>query len=240
LKIFYCLFVIPLWFLFEKANAQTIDVQGQVIDLYSHHPVINAQVVDQNASLRKVVDDNGKFDVTVDRNDSIQVQAVGYASQRFSFKDSLQKNAFNVTIQLDKIQITLPGVQVQGNLDFKDLQQKAKAEEYNRRDYTLHGVNALTSPITALYDEFSKHGKEERGYGQLEDATSRHAVLKALIEHYIEDGILKVKEEDIDLFIDFANVPPQLVYTGNEYDLLNYLKNVQIAFLSWKRSKQQQ
>jgi hypothetical protein len=224
----------------EKSQAQTIHLQGRIIDLYSHQPVINAQVADQIGGLRKVVDNEGKFDITVNRNDSIQFQAVGYASQRFSFKDSLQKNSFSLTILLDKIQITLPGVQVQENRDFKDLQQKAKAEEYNRRDYTLHGVNALTSPITALYDEFSKHGKEERGYAQLEDASSRHAVLKALIEQYISDGILKVKEEDIDLFIDFANVPPQLVYSGNEYDLLNYLKNVQVPFNSWKRSKQQQ
>ena len=240
MKTFYFLLVPALWFLFEKSNAQTIHVQGQVIDLYSHLPVINAQIADQNASLRKVVDDAGKFDVTINRNDSIQIQAIGYASERFSFKDSLQKNSFNLTIRLDKIEITLPGVQVQENRDFKELQQNAKAQEYNRRDYTLHGVNALTSPITALYDEFSKHSKEERGYGQLEDASSRHAVLKALVERYIDDGILKVKEEDIDLFIDFANVPSQLVYNGNEYDLLNYLKNVQVAFLSWKRSKQQQ
>jgi hypothetical protein len=123
-------------------------------------------------------DQNGKFHLSVNPSDTILVSFVGYfklTSPVSNFK--LNKNGEAIVV-MRKITYSLPTVNV---ATFKLQNYEREKMKKVIEEAKIKPVNAMQSPITALYMQFSKRGKEQRKLAQIfEDVFIQEQVSKKL------------------------------------------------------------
>jgi hypothetical protein len=95
---------------------------------------------------------------------------------------------------------------------------------YRESDYRISQVDALQSPITFLYQEFSRRERSKRLVAQLENEDRKRALLKELLQKYVEYDIINLSDESFDDFIDFCAVPDPVIKGLTQYEFLLYVK----------------
>ena len=106
----------------------------------------------------------------------------------------------------------------------KEIEKDIAELGYNERDYRLYGVDALQSPITFLYQAFSKRERSKRKVAELINEERKRDLLKELLHLYVEYDIINLSDEAFDEFIDFVNVPDSTIQGLSQYDFLVYIK----------------
>lgn len=140
---------------------------------------------------------------------------------------------YYVTLMLKKIGYELPNVTVYTKREFETIQHDAQKLGYNKDDYLLHGYEVLQSPITAMWQQFSRQEKDKREYAQLMNNYRKNELVKEILRMYAEQGDIPVPDEEIDLFVDFCNVSESMLQHSSGYDIVRYMKTRLPAFESW-------
>jgi hypothetical protein len=89
----------------------------------------------------------------------------------------------------------------------------------------LSGINAVASPITFLYQQFSKVERSKRLVKQMDNEDKNRDLLKELFQHYVDYEIIDLTNEEFDDFIDFLNVSDEFIKTSSQYDFLIFVKD---------------
>jgi hypothetical protein len=85
-------------------------------------------------------------------------------------------------------------------------------------------VNAFESPITFLYQEFSRRERSKRLVAELRNEDAKRELLRELLHKYVEYEIINLGDESFDDFIDFCAVPDDVIKGLTQYDFLVYVK----------------
>ncbi|MBK6832565.1 MAG: hypothetical protein IPG92_18350 [Flavobacteriales bacterium] len=95
---------------------------------------------------------------------------------------------------------------------------------YREQDYRISNVDALQSPITFLYQEFSRRERSKRLAAQLRNEDRKRELLRELLKKYVEFEIINLSDDAFDDFIDFCAVPEEVIKGLSQYDFLMYVK----------------
>lgn len=213
------------------AQERTIRISGWGIDSMNKRPVINMQLINKRTQERSISDNAGYFQVVALQQDSIFLVANGYSAKTISFRDSVYKERYLVTIYLHKIQVELPAVEVQPQREFEQIHRDALKLGYDKKDYTLHGYQVLQSPITAIYEQFSHREKDKRGYAELMNKVHQRELQREILQKYIDNDVIPLKPEEISPFLDYCDIPEYMLKTAMEYDIVLYMKSKYYAFI---------
>ncbi|MBX7108212.1 MAG: hypothetical protein K1X61_06140 [Chitinophagales bacterium] len=213
------------------AQERTIRISGWGIDSMNKRPVINMQLINKRTQERSISDNAGYFQVVALQQDSIFLVANGYSAKTISFRDSVYKERYIVTIYLHKIQVELPAVEVQPQREFEQIHRDALKLGYDKKDYTLHGYQVLQSPITAIYEQFSHREKDKRGYAELMNKVHQRELQREILQKYIDNDVIPLKPEEISPFLDYCDIPEYMLKTAMEYDIVLYMKSKYYAFI---------
>ena len=85
-------------------------------------------------------------------------------------------------------------------------------------------MDAFQSPITFLYQEFSKRERSKRLVAELRNEDRKRALLKELLHKYVEYDIIRLSDESFDDFIDFCAVPDDVIKGLSQYEFLMYVR----------------
>ena len=85
-------------------------------------------------------------------------------------------------------------------------------------------MDALQSPITFLYQEFSKRERSKRKLAELLNEDRKRELLKELLHKYVEYDIINLSDDSFDDFIDFCAVPDPVIKGLSQYEFLLYIK----------------
>jgi F0F1-type ATP synthase gamma subunit len=109
----------------------------------------------------------------------------------------------------------------------KSLQDiKAERERLSMRETrTVTGVNVLQSPITALYERFSKKAQSKQLVAKMEFQDNQEKVLKELLRAYVSYDVVYLNEEHFESFIYFLNMDEYFLRTASDYELIVYIKD---------------
>jgi hypothetical protein len=109
----------------------------------------------------------------------------------------------------------------------KTLQQikEERAALSLRETRQVTGIEVLQSPITALYQAFSKREKNKQWISQMEYKDDQRKVLKELLRVYVAYEIVKLDEEEFDSFVEFLNVDEDFLKTASEMELITFIKD---------------
>lgn len=220
---FKCLLLFIFIFSFFFTNAQTeITLIGRVSDLTTGYPLTGALVV-QKAQLRGTFTDGlGFFRINVFKTDTLIVTLTGYQSQRLCYADSVG-NKFAIEVKLPQKVYALRPVTVRPLKTFEEIERDKSLLGSNRLP-TMSTVSALNSPITFLYERFSKFERNKRKIAELRNLEQKKDLLKELFRVYIKTDIIDLEENEFDDFIMFMNLSEAFIKNSSQYDLTEYIK----------------
>ena len=217
-----------VFFAFSQVYAQScteVYIHGRVVDTneVTANVFYNMMVVNATSGRGVFGSPNGKFSTYAHKNDSITISVKGF--QTFGFRAIPDSNC-QVSVEkyleprYDKIRTVV--IKPLKSLQEIKEEREALAERETR---TVKGVNALESPITALYQALSKKEKARRWIAQMKYKDDQREVVKELLRLYTSYDIVKLPEDEFDQFIDFLNISPDFLKTASEMELVTFIKD---------------
>ena len=88
----------------------------------------------------------------------------------------------------------------------------------------LSGINAVESPITFLYQSFSRRERSKREARELRNERNRRDLLKELFRKYVSGNIIHLNNDEFDDFIDFCTISDDFMKRTSQYDFIMYVK----------------
>ena len=168
---------------------------------------------------------DGRFILKVQRTDTIVIRAFGYQLRKISFADSTVHDQYDFIVPLfhQSIQLrefTFKDVRPADSV-LKDIQHLG----YNQKDYMLNASEAFMSPITALYQEFSKKERSKRKVAELLNDDKRKSLIIELLYYYYRNGIINLDPSAFEDFTAHSSFNDELLKSFTAYELAVYIKN---------------
>ena len=209
---------------FSFAQSEYVKVKGSVIDRETGQTLVTIMVVDRDSGSGTFGNGNGEFVINIAKGDTLLVGAIGYETVLFGIPKDYAGASMNKTFYVDKLLITLPSVSIIPERDLEEIQGDIEELGYNKDDYQLSGIDAFVSPITFLYQEFSKREASIRKKAELENEDRKRDLLKELFEKYVDYDIIQLEDTEFDDFIDYCNVSEYFLKNSSQYDFLVHIK----------------
>lgn len=95
----------------------------------------------------------------------------------------------------------------------------------------VSGISAFESPITALYQAFSRKEKNKRWIAEQEYKDDQIRIVKELLALYAVYDIIDLDTVEFDAFIAFLNINENFLKTASEMELVLFVKDKYEHFL---------
>lgn len=206
------------------AQEKVVRVTGTVYDPGNKGSIPNLMVVNKRTQQGYFGNNSGYFEVDIRKEDTIIIAATGFTTIKISFRDSTDRDLYKVNIPLKKLEIQLKQVEIFTKRDLEEIQKDIETLGYDEDDYMLSGADAFSSPITALYQAFSRRERNKRMVAEMRNDDRRRELLKELFRKYVDNDIIQLSNEDFDDFIDFCGVSDSFLKNSTQYDFIMYIK----------------
>jgi hypothetical protein len=217
-------------FFFNNSFTQNL-IKGIVVEPDSISPMPFVYVINSNTGQGQMSDANGKFSVMAGDKDSIIFSFIGYVRLKVP-ASKLYKGFKECTVVMIETAYKLNQVVV------SDFKLKPYEKDYMKRviqNSKTTTVDAMSSPISALYMQFSQKGKEQR------------KLAKIFEQIFIEEEVAKkfnaetLRKLTGDETIDFEKFRKYCYYLSNEY-IINHegydlYYRIMDCYYRWKDEK---
>ena len=223
------LLIIPIIFLFQFSFSQTEKLlQGKVLS--GDFPVEGVEIVNLVTEKTTTTDTNGRFNILVKTDDMLVFASEKYEYKRlFLDKEFLDKNNFTILLtrkpeQLEEVVITkisFPKIKFDKNIASQINIEKARDHPKPLGVYDGTIENGIAMYINLPFGQKKIHQIE---FKELVKKTNNE-------KYYIE--ILKLKPEELGLFIEFCDADPKsktVLENVNSLSLMDFLLAKNIEF----------
>ena len=205
------------------AQCDKVFVSGRVVDTLRPQSFYNLMVINRTTGRGIFGQPDGYFSVYVRPNDKIALSTKEYPIYEFTAKPDSNCQC-QVIAYIEKLPQQVQEVVVK---PLKTLEQ-IKEERKNlvlRETRQVTGIEALQSPITALYQAFSKKEQNKRWIAEQKYKDDQRQVVKELLRLYVAYEIIEMEEDEFDDFIIFLNADPDFLKTAAEMELVLFIKD---------------
>ena len=205
---------------------------GNVVDTFNTQSFYNLMVINRSNGRGTFGQPNGQFSVYVNINDKISLSVKGYEIINYRIKK-------NKACRVEKKFVLKPKIQEIEEVIIRPLKTLNQIKEERaslalRETRVVTGVNMIQSPITALYQAFSKKEKAKRWIAEQEYKDNQRKVVKELLRLYVSYKIIDLNEGEFDDFIAFLNLNSHFLKTATEMELIVFIKDKYEHFISIK------
>ncbi|MEZ4739602.1 MAG: hypothetical protein R2818_09690 [Flavobacteriales bacterium] len=221
-------FLLPLAFALLTCHGllaqDHITIHGKVINSTDQRSYYDLMIVNKRTRSGNFGNSDGTFTVQALRTDTLLIGSIGHRTKLLCFADSVEKGIYDVIIRLQPLNVQLAEVEILPERTLKEIQKDIDKLGYKEADYRVSSVDAFQSPITFLYQEFSRRERSKRLVAQLENEDRKRALLQELLTKYVQYDIINLNPEAFDDFIDFCDIPDEVMRGLSQYDFLIYMK----------------
>lgn len=221
MKLFFFLIIfLPSIFF---AQCEKVFVSGRVVDTLRPQSFYNLMVINRTTGRGIFGQPDGYFSVYVRPNDKIALSTKEYPIYEFTAKPDSNCQC-QVIAYIEKLPQQVQEIVVR---PLKTLEQ-IKEERKNlvlRETRQVTGIEAFQSPITALYQAFSKKEQNKRWIAEQKYKDDQRQVVKELLRLYVAYEIIEMEEDEFDDFIIFLNADPDFLKTAAEMELILFIKD---------------
>lgn len=205
------------------AQCDQVLVSGKIVDTLRLQNFYNLMVVNKTTGRGVFGQPNGHFTVYAKSGDLIALSTKGYPVYQFVVKPDDNCQA-KILAYVERLPQEVPDVIVR---PLKTLEQiKEERENLALRETRLvTGVNVLESPITALYQAFSKKEQNKRWIAEQQFKDDQRRIVQELLRLYVAFDIIELTEAEFDAFITFLNIDEQFIKTASEMELILFIKD---------------
>jgi hypothetical protein len=176
-----------------------------------------------------LADSNGFFTVVITQKDTLRISSLGYHNLYY-VKDPLRQTSYYLTLSMRSRIFELEAVEIVSKRN-RDLNNPMLRWEYKARFlpkvwlfYEPTGepppLADLMSPISFLYDRYSRRGKAAR---KLRDMVAERARKKRNALKYNAEKVQKwtgLGDEEIEEFMKFCPMPDAFMDESTEYQII--------------------
>lgn len=226
--------VLPLLFCFGLSfwtwsqECKQVNLWGSIKDTTNKQGFYNVFIVNKSAGRGVFGKPDGTFSIQVNPGDSVFFRVTGYQTLKLHvIADSSCKHEFHVFVnplEYKKQDVVVYPVKTLNQLK----EERERLAQVETRLVT--GFESLKSPITALYQEFSRREKMKKKVAELQYQDDVDKVVKELLRVYVSYDVIEMAEDDFLEFIRFMNLNEYLLKTANDYQLIIYIKEKYIQF----------
>ncbi|OFY85536.1 MAG: hypothetical protein A3F72_10210 [Bacteroidetes bacterium RIFCSPLOWO2_12_FULL_35_15] len=217
------LFVL-MGFPFLLFSQPLITISGQAYDKESKLPLPKLMVINKRTNNGIFADAEGKFLISAKQTDTILFSAIGFKLKKICLKDSSLKATYNLYIPLEKLYFYLKEVSVFAPRTLKEIDKDIYNLDSTKSYRRYTDINAIESPITYLYERFSKFGKSKQKVAEWENEDLKRDILKDLFRLYIKHDIIDLNEEEFDAFIRYCNLSEEFIKNASQLELVMAIK----------------
>jgi hypothetical protein len=181
-------------------------------------------VVNKSLAVGNFANPSGYFEIKAKPTDTILVGCIGYSTKHISVADSVRKSVYTMEIVLHPVQVQLREVKIFAQRDLREIYDDIEQLGFDEREFKLSGINALQSPITALYASFSRREKRLIETYQIINDDRRRELLKELFEKYVAFDIIEMDDDEFDSFIDYCRIDDQTMQRLSQYEFIMLIK----------------
>ena len=190
---------------FSDASAQnpcdsTLVISGWVFS--SEGDVVPAsRIVNRNSGGGAFVELDGSFLLRACPGDTRFLGAIGYYSVERPVFEGMEKRMFKSHLNTFKLKWVLAEVLAPRTLNkFRDIETFG----YDEKDCDS-SVDAFSSPITFLYEQFSRVERSKRLVAELENTDRRRELLQELFSKYVDYDIIQLDADEFKAFAEFCD-----------------------------------
>lgn len=196
---------------------------GKVQDTLRPNTFYNLMVINRTTGRGAFGQPNGTFSVYASDGDSISLSITGYPAVHTSIvADSNCQFKESFIIEGDYLE--LQAVEVRPLKSLKEIKEERQSLAL-RETRTVTGVEMLQSPITALYQAFSRKERTKRWIAEQEFKDDQLNIVKELIRTYIAFDIIELSDDEFEEFINFLNMDDQFLKTASEMELITFIQD---------------
>ncbi len=200
-------------------TSSPITVRGRVYDKNDSSIYVAAIIINKRTSTGQTSGPGGIFTIAGLKSDTFLLTAGGYEVVRICFRDSLPKDVYQIRIGLQMKTTTLNAVSIYPVKDLGEIKKERDAIGKEQTRQTVGIVDAVSSPITFMYERFSRDGKSREAVAILENEDRKRDILKDLFRTYVRAGVIVMDETEFDSFINYLNLPESILKNASDYDL---------------------
>ncbi len=206
-----------------NAQCDQVIVSGKVLDTLREQNFFNLMVINKSTGRGVFGQPNGHFSVYARPGDRIALSTKGYPVYEFIAKpdDNCQ---CRVEAYIERLPQEVQEIVVRPLKTLEEIKEEREALAL-RETRTVTGVNVLQSPITALYQAFSKKEQNKRWIAEQQYKDDQRKIVKELLRLYVAFDIIELSEADFDEFITFLNLDEQFIKTASEMELILFIKD---------------
>ena len=179
-----------------------------------------------------VSNQEGFFYLTFPAHDTLQLSAVNYEAYTVYFGDTAQATNYDLKVRLSEKTYQLESVTVFAFRDEAAFKRAVLAlddvpEESEKivipgtyQGPRIEKRASAASPISFLYDRFSKRAKYERRVQQAKQETKYQKSLAKKYNRGMVEKITDLHHEQLDEFILFCQLKDEFIEQANEYDII--------------------
>ncbi len=224
-----------LCFCISSIAQTTVTINGTAFDKDDRKlPLPKLMIINKRNNVGTFADAEGKFSIVARQSDSILFSTTGFIIKKICLKDSLPKKQYNIEVPMQKLQYTLKEISVFATKDLNEIQKDINKLGV-KKDYQATGASVIESPITALYERFSKYGKSKQKVAEWENEDLKRDVLKDLFRLYIKHDIIDLSSDEFDAFIKYLNFSDEFIQNASQFELTMAIKGKYESFkYRWK------
>ena len=204
-------------------DCENILFTGKVKDSLRPQSFYNLMIINKSTGKGVFGQPNGSFSVYASEGDTIALSVRGYPYITTIVKADVDCRHEGMYYVENKVQEVVEVVVH----PLKSLEQ-IKDERSSlalRETRMVTGIEVLQSPITALYQAFSKKEKAKRWVAQQEHLDDQRNVLKELLRTYVAYEVIELTDEEFDEFIAFLNMDESFLKTATEMELITFIQD---------------
>jgi hypothetical protein len=228
-----CLFFIFFNCVFLQVNSQCdfINLKGRVLDSLSSQQFYNVMLISKSTNKGFFGNPDGSFSIFVKEKDTIIISVAGY--EKIILVPYKTKQCINdIQIKLKSNVKYLKPIIIQPLKSIQEIKEERERLTLKETKKNISGVNVIQSPITALYDRFSKRAKTENKIYQLKYQDEKNKILKELLSIYVNYEIFELNEHEFDSFITFLNINDDILKNTSDIELATFIKDKFLHFRS--------
>jgi len=193
--------------------AQTTIIKGYITEKDSSTTIPFAYVVNKKTGVGTVTSDKGFFEIKVNLSDTILISSIGYIARKIEAKEILQLPSYKIHQGIILFAKTY-------NLNTVMISPKELTQ--NQKSFYERFINVpappLTSPISALYYEYSKEGRERQKLIEIYKKELFFERAERRLAYFFNVKKIDLSKFDERAFIMFCKLTDEIVTYANDYD----------------------
>lgn len=209
--------------------------EGEVVQL--------ASIININSGVRKISNRSGYFTIQVKQTDTLIVTAIGYDSLRLtSLHFDTSKNIDSILVWMKPKAARLKEVKIVASNPKRDSLARAAAEFLktdplmNNYDRILNREKGgLMSPLTAIYQQFSKEGRDMAHFEDFVAYMEKQKLVDKRYNRNVVKRVTKLHELQLDEFMVFCKLNKDFVIESSDYDLIKAIQDCERNFMAQQK-----